>query len=166
MSKRNSIVPPGGSLKTELTVNLLFALLIIGGISLSFWVVYGANYNNLFTFVSGKRCIMVGSIMPGLNTLMRGKFIGFWGYVVVCVVNGVTHYLSFYTPTKSIYVMKRIPNGRELHFRCLAVPLLSLLGGIILTAILMAFYTFCYWHATPAECLPAFEKLDVWRALL
>ena len=107
-----------------------------------------------------------GVTIRSLNDLMRLKFFGVWGYLGVCLFLLVWHYTSFTRDSMSIYVMRRIPDAKELHVRCLTLPIAALLLGALLTALLLFAYTQLYWNSTPAQCLPAYTTLDVWGAFL
>ena len=74
----------------------------------------------------------------------------------------IYHYACHYLGSRSIYLMRRLPDGWELWRRCLTVPALLAvlcLGAIELLTIL---YFLVFLLLTPPPCLPA----EPWRQLL
>lgn len=67
--------------------------------------------------------------MPTLNTLLRHKLAVFWAYAGFCALRAFANYWSFFTETKSIYLMKRLKDPNELRRRCIAIPGGSLRRG-------------------------------------
>ena len=73
----------------------------------------------------------------------------FLGAVIVAFVN----YSGFRNGSKSVYLMRRLPNKWEYHRRCLALPLLAILAGLVSIPILLGLFYALYLHATPEQCL-------------
>ena len=63
------------------------------------------------------------------------------------------NYVGFRNGSKSHYLMRRLPDKWEHHRRCLALPLLAILAGLVLIPILIAVYYAIYLHFTPEQCL-------------
>lgn len=157
--------PVGADIRSELA-GYGIMLLFIFAISSSFLFSYANALDNLYGYHYGRRILLSDAMMPNINELMKHSFSGIWGLLVDCIVMVCSHYRSFYHDSKSIYVMKRIPHGSELHRRCLTLPLFGFLAGILFTAILIGIYVFAYYHMTPVQCLPEYTPLDLWRILL
>ena len=73
----------------------------------------------------------------------------FLGAVILAVVN----YSGFRNGSKSHYLMRRLPDQWEYHRRCLALPLLAILTGLVSIPLLIGIFYAIYLHATPAQCL-------------
>ena len=159
--KRNS--PPGIDLKQE------FRLFLIGNIAsvivsfLAFLDKYINARNNLFFYEIDKKILIDGAIIAPFSSLFSVYFSGF--FLVACFLLGyvIHHYLYFRQDSMSIYLMKRLPDKRELHRRALTVPCLAALAtiGVALSAILL--YFIIYILATPKACLPYAALREIWR---
>ena len=101
-----------------------------------------------------------------INEFMSNVFILFPVCFVIALVEVILNYRSFYRPAKSIYVMKRLNSGSELHRRCLAIPLLTVLATLAACVLLgLLFLLYYHGHTTP-ERLPDTISLNVWRTLI
>ena len=167
MRKRlERLLPPGAGLWDEWKLYGVYALFLLVGVSFGFLFAYGNAKSYLYEWVYGKQVLIPGAKMPLFSTLMRHRLVGYWGYVLGCVGAAAGHYRSFYTPSSSIYVMRRLPDAGELHRRCWGMPLLAMAAGAVLAVVLTVLYWLVYRFATPAECLPENTISDIWRALL
>jgi len=167
MNKLYKYAPPGTDVKRELIYYAVFGFVFIFCLSLNFLFSYFSDLNSLYMYDHGRRILIEeGAKIEDINILMRQSFAGYWGFAFSCVVMAIVHYISFTNETKSIYVMKRLPDAKELHVCCLTLPVLAFLAGTLLTALLMLSYVQIYYHVTPAECLPEFTGFDIWGALL
>ena len=162
MKTPENLFPPGAEIKRDITRFVSAAVILIFCWSLSFLLRYLSELDR----ASNVYPLSYPHIISGLNELMRHSFTGFWGYAAVCAYFAVSNYLSFRISSKSWYVMRRVKSGAEIHVRSLAAPVLALVGGAILTAILMLLYIILYLYATPDKYLPAYAGFDLWGALL
>ena len=64
------------------------------------------------------------------------------------------HYAHYYRGSKSIYLMRRLPDRTLLHRQCWTLPLLALGLTLLVLVLLPALYYLIYRYATPAQCLP------------
>lgn len=93
--------------------------------------------------------------MPHFAEFLAGSMIGFQITAAVMLLLAVTHYLEHYREGRSIYLMRRLPDGWDLWRRCLAVPLLGLAGCATLSLTLLLAYFAVYRLMTPAgQCDP------------
>ena len=67
---------------------------------------YQAALRELYIFRYGTQILRQGAVMPTLNTLLRHKLAVFWAYAGFCALRAFANYRSFFTETKSIYLMK------------------------------------------------------------
>ena len=144
-------IPPGA------ISSLISKYLIIGGIgsliySFGFWARYFDSYWDLFTR-EGDNFVLSGKMMPSFDSIYEGDMYGFKLCALFCVAF-VIHYYTYYRQgSKSIYLMKRLPNRFERHRRAFTVPLLMCIAFLIMAAITVAIYFGLYLLITPNECL-------------
>ena len=79
-----------------------------------------------------------------INNYLQGRFIGLPIVLAWCVYMIVRNYMSFYERSKSIYVMKRLRRGSELHVRCLAVPLACAVLACVTALVLLVIYVLLF----------------------
>lgn len=166
MRKISDLTTPGADAKKEIEAAMWFAFITIILWSMIFVLRYFAERQNLYEVVHQVRSLRKGAVMKPIGQLMRRVFAGFWIYAVFNLAAMVGHYTSFYTESRSIYVMKRLKDKWELHRRCLMLPMLQLCFGFLLVLILMLAYFLLYRFCTPAECLPNRIGFDFWGSLL
>ena len=161
----NKLYPPGWESKREIAGYFVvtFAAFMM---SLRYPIALGNALDRLYIWRFGEKILDQGAVMRDINDLMAHSMWGFWLLAVYCVVEAVEHYRSFYTGSRSIYTMGRLSSPLELHRRCLAGPVLGLLGSGALTALLVWLYALLYYHKTPEVCLPPRAALDIWRMLV
>lgn len=166
MKKRiEKLVPPGTDVRKEL-LNCLLLLLAEFGISLCFPVRFSNALDGLYHTVGGKKVLLEGAVMSTFNELTDGALLGLPIVLAGCIALAAVHYASFYRESRSIYLMKRIGDPLELHRRCLSVPALCLMAGLLLGGLLMGLYVLLYHGLTPAGCLPGRVPFDFWRCIL
>ena len=83
----------------------------------------------------------------------------FLGAALLAFVN----YSNFRNGSKSVYLMRRLPDRWEYHRRCLALPLMTILAGLVSIPILIGLFYAIYLHATPEQCLQP-DQWEVFRA--
>lgn len=147
--------PPGTNIKQEIK-NLCTGLI---GAACCAVLAYGISlrsaYDNLFDYIGKERVLKPGvTMMPFDAVLHRGLWIFY--FVALCsLASAVLHHISYYTGgSKSIYLMRRLPQRWELLRRDITLPLLgaaiSLLAALVLKLLFLGVY---YW-VTPTQCLP------------
>ena len=159
------LLPPGTDEGRELSEYAAAAFVFILLWSVSFLFAYISAVQALYTYEYGKKILMEGAVIKSFDVLMAGKYAGIWGYLLICAVMAAVHYADFYNGSKSIYVMKRLKSAKQLHVRCLAVPILAAAAGVLFMLILMGISALVYLWATPKACLPAFTGFDIWRSI-
>lgn len=159
--------PPGGEalLKRERRL-LLWGWSVSFLFSLLFWTRYAAYYHSLYEYNSSlKEYVLIpGAQMPSFRFLLTNSPLGhtmacFVLLAVLMLVLIVGRYHSFYEGSRSIYLMKRLPDRWELHRRCLPLPLLAALLVLLSAAALTLLYFGLYLLITPSACLPP----NVWQ---
>lgn len=122
----------------------------------------------LFIYYPDKkiRVIKEGAVMPIFSELVENSF---WGFSItaICMLFFVIYYYSYYQQgSRSIYLMKRLPNRWELHRRAIVIPLLSSFSAVASAFVLKLIFLVIYLLATPEECLPTSNIYQLWGSLL
>lgn len=144
--------------------------LILGGLGGSFlWaaVCFGRNYTNarneLYEWRGGDKYLIEGIVMEDFAQIPGPAFWGFWIVMFGMLALAVYHYMSHRQPTKSIYVMRRLPDKWELHRRCLTAPVLGIIGSLVLAFLALVIFYWIYMTFTPAVCLTPDQWAKIWR---
>lgn len=111
----------------------------------------------------GQSVMIQGVRMEYFANLIFGRFAGFLVMTGAMLVLMVYHYFYHYMDTKSIYLMKRLPNKRELLRRCLFAPVLGIGICVLCAVLLWGIYFWIYMTATPVECIPSGQWQEIWR---
>lgn len=157
--------PAGINLKRErrfFTTGMICSLLF----STAFLLRYSSAYSALYDWVGVKRVLRPGSIMEDFNVLLDSALIGFFVLALCMLALIIYHYIYHRQGSKSIYLMKRLPNPWELHRRCLTLPLLAALLCLAAAAALLFIYYGVYMAFTPKECLMPGQWQKIWSVLL
>ena len=153
MKKLKKYAPPGYNIDFDIRFSL-WGLFIAFLYSLTFIYKYLGARSNLF-YGDEIKLIVPGAIMPGFLSIM-GK--SMWGFMILAVVMlefVFMHYLYFRQGSMSIYLMKRLPDGKFIHRCCWTLPLLGIVLCVVTAAIVLALYYLIYVGCTPDECLSA-----------
>ena len=133
--------------------------------SFSFWHRYFEKYAYLF-FREGDLLVLSGEMMNGFAMLYDGADLGFKFFAVWCVAF-IIHYYTYYRQgSKSIYLMKRLPNRFEMHRRAVTVPIIMCVTFFIMSAVTTLIYFGLYLLITPNECLWPGQWQNLWRYLI
>ena len=157
--KRKTIcAPPGFPVNLEWQVFGLGEVLAFA-VSLRFVIRLDRAVQELYRFrrlPNGEvqKFLLPGARMPFFSDLLAGTMVGFVVLALCCIALPALHYAHYYTGSKSIYLMRRLPDRGLLHRQCWTLPLF-LLGLCVLTAaVLVLLYYLLYRFRTPAGCLP------------
>ncbi len=143
--------PPGMSMQGEAA---FFITLLIGAF------LYAQGF--LFRYSDAYMTLLAQMEMLGVDIHRIAPFYDVFGhawngyfFVMPCMLLfGVSHYLYYHRETKSVYLMRRLPDKWEYHRRALTVTVCELL--ICMALALLTFFIDCliYVWSTPAACLP------------
>lgn len=142
MRRIEKLIPPGGrtSELTGFTVLAILLAVIVSGLLFAneLELAVDALYEDTYPVHTQLRD---GAVMPPFWEIMRGKCMTF-PICALCMLGFViANYSYFYSESKSIYTMRRIPNRWELHYRCWAMPML---GALSFLAVQWLFTLLCY----------------------
>lgn len=146
--------PPGmetdkeqGILVGGTALTLIFSLIYFGD-------AFSRAYRRLWEHYSGSTKVLRDWPMEPFFELF-GRSLGGYLIVILCMFAGVAMRYAYYRQgSKSIYLMRRLPDGKYLHRTCWVVPLIRI-GMCVLVAVVSVLLCFViYVTVTPAECLP------------
>lgn len=80
--------------------------------------------------------------MPSFGEMMESRYYPFVMIVLLMAALAIYNYKYHFQGSKSIYLMRRLPDKGDLARRCLTLPLLGALACIILAVIVTGL---CYW---------------------
>lgn len=127
---------------------------------------YVSSYNSLFFWDGLTNKLSSNAIMPDFGMILGG---GLQGYAILALgmlAVGGYHYFYHYQGSKSIYLMKRLPDRWELTRRCLTLPLLGVLVCLISALVLLLIYFAIYMLFTPSTCLLPDQWQKLWSLIL
>ena len=150
--KLQALCPPGYELKMEyrvfwawLTVSILY--------SMQFLINYMNAYDNLFYYSGRTKVLNMDMRMPGFFVLVDDGFDVLLLGCVFLVIVFMMHYDYYRRGSKSIYLMKRLIDSKDLRKTYIGTPciygLIFLVTGLVLSAIYYVIYRF----VTPQMCL-------------
>lgn len=145
--------PPGmelGFWKQLFGSGLFFAFLF----STTFLMEYESTWSGLWRDKE-KKILWEQANMPPFFELLDKALLGYLVLAVGMAVMAGYSYLYFYRDSRSIYLMRRLPDGKELPRRCLTLPAA---GGAVCAAaagLTGLIYYGIYVCFTPPACLPA-----------
>ena len=154
--------PLGMSLKAELglfcagmSYSVIFSLL--------FLVHYMDARSDLFVWHLDERKLLEGAVMPDFVTLLDDEFHGFLIVGLGMLLFAVYHYFYHYQESKSVYLMRRLPDKWEWHRRCLTLPLAAIVICLLTALVLFFLFFGVYMICTPQECLAPGQWQKLWR---
>lgn len=158
-----AFVPLGIDLQQELKwITILLAVSFL--YSMTFLIYLSNAYHELFAYIAGKKVMIDGVIMPDFVELLGNSLSGF--LITALSMAGLLgyHYLYHFQGSKSIYLMKRLPDRMELWKRCLGLPVLSAVLSLCIAVLLLIVYFGIYLLVTPEVCLTPDQWRKIWDA--
>ena len=152
-TRLKNYVPPGVNLIQEIKYYGI-AMVISTLWAFTFLFRYFEERERLFVKRLGKLYLREGIMMPSFEILTENLFDVFYLTIIFTFIIVVYHYFYHYQGSKIIYLMKRLPNKRELHIRCWTLPMLGCVITIVFMTILKILFYLIYVLGTPSQCLP------------
>ena len=152
------ILPP--NVPADTMHGIIVGSLAIGALAaaIDFTVHYAATYRGMF-YWDGR--LMDTALMGPFSAYAEPVVIVFGVVVLLALLSAVMLYSSYYLGGRSIYLMRRLPDGRQtLRRQVWTVPLLWAVCAAALGAVVL---TLCYaaWYCiTPSQCLPTEENVQ------
>lgn len=157
------LVPPGFPLRFELQFFLtgLVGSVLYSGLYLL--RLYHA-WQNLFAYgVDNGYVLRSDAEMRPFADLLEDSLSWFAVLAVMAAVFAVWHYVYHRQGAKSIYLMRRLPDGWVLHRRCLALPVLELAACAVCALALFWLYFGLYVWVTPDQLYVPGQLAGLWR---
>lgn len=158
--------PPGFNLRPEkqfFVTGMACAVLY----SFMFFIRYGNARSDLFGYSHGSniRILLPDAVMPDFYLLLEHYWAGLAVLAMCMLALIVYHYVYHWQGSKSIYLMRRLPNRFELHRRCLTLPLIAILICLLTAIILLLLFYGTYIAFTPKECLMPDQWKKLWSVI-
>lgn len=155
--------PPGmntdrliGGYLSGLTMMLCFSFRFFGQ--------YKTAYEELFQWpVGSKKVLRPGAVMLDFSEILGDSLQPFFLYCFLVMAVVLWNYLYYYQESKSIYVMKRLPNPVELHRRAWVLPLLAVAATLVFAFLVLILYFEFYMMFTPEQCIASGQWKNIWR---
>lgn len=157
----NRYVPPGVNGNRE--AKIFFTGLAVAALfSLFFFAHYTLAARELY--VSTESAVLKpGAVMAPFSALMQRVLLGFPVVALATAALVGVHYASHWQGgSRSIYLMRRLPDRWELPRRCLTLPLAGVVLCLLTAAALCLLYFWFYCIVTPAGCLPPEQHPFSW----
>ena len=158
--------PPGADVKKHLS--RFSGLILLSGFYalICFLLRYLTARRNLYYYTGGQHILRPDAVMPDFAEMTVHMFLFHIILFIFLLGRIAGNYASFYRGSKSIYLMKRLPDPMERHRRCLALPLAGT-AVIALTALIVLLICYMvYLLFTPAQCLTPGQWQKLWSVIL
>lgn len=157
------LVPPGFSLRFELQFFLTGLVCSALYSSLYLLRLYHAWQNLFACGTDNKYVLRSDAEMLPFADLLEDSLSWFAVLAVMAAVFAVGHYAYHWQGSRSIYLMRRLPDGRALHRRCLALPALELAACAVCALALFWLYFGLYVWVTPDQLYVPGQLAGLWR---
>ena len=123
---------------------------------------YTADYGCLFRYWGSKRqTIMPGAIIPQFDRYAIRTVYVIGGALLLTLASTALLYSSYYQGSRSIYLMRRLPDGRRILRRQIwSVPLRVMVLLLLLGVVMLAASWLVWRFVTPEQCLPTPENIQ------
>ncbi len=155
--------PPGFDLRFEKQFffsGLAFSVLY----SCLYLLRLGSRINDLYAWdANGVRILLPDASMPPFAGLLEDSLSWFAVLAAMAGVFAVWHYASHWHGSKSIYLMRRLPDRWELHRRCLVLPALeAALCALCAVALFWLYFGLYVWFVPEPYYVPG-QLSAFWR---
>ena len=156
--------PPGFNYLSELkAVAFAFCASILFSL-ISFFTEYSAEKRALYIQIGTDMILDESRVMPDFINVLGGSLrILFILAALAFIITSTIHYVYYHTGSKSIYLMRRLPNRYEQHRRHLLFSLIYALIFVLAAAILLLIYYSVYINNTPEACLTPNQWQKIWQ---
>ena len=98
--------------------------------------------------------IREGIMMPPFPEVLDNCMLGFGVAMVLLIIYGNLHYAYYFQESRSILLVRRLPDKWFVWRTCVAGPVLVAIMNLLIMGLLLLVYYGVYWFVTPAQCLP------------
>ena len=152
------ILPP--NVPADTMYGIIIGSLGLGALvsAIDFTVRYSSVYRGLF-YWDGR--LMDTALMNHFSAYAESVVIVFGVVVLLALLSAVMLYSSYYLGGRSIYLMRRLPDGRRaLRRQVWTAPLLWAVCAAALCALVLALCYGAWYCITPDQCLPTAENVQ------
>lgn len=152
------ILPP--NVPADTMYGIIIGSLGLGALvsAIDFTVRYSSVYRGLF-YWDGR--LMDTALMNHFSAYAESVVIVFGVVVLLALLSAVMLYSSYYLGGRSIYLMRRLPDGRQtLRRQVWTAPLLWAVCAAALCALVLALCYGAWYCITPDQCLPTVENVQ------
>lgn len=156
VKKLEKYTPPGIDFANQLKLCLLGLSAAVGW-SVSYIAKYMTARANLYEYSLVGEVLREGAVIAEFGQLLHDGLDSLDGFLMFYIVMAgllVYYYLYYYQGSKSIYLMRRLPDRWELYRRCIVLPLSSVVAAALTEAGILLLYYGIYLVFTPQQCLP------------
>ncbi len=154
--------PPGSNVMQEWFSAMIYGVFLAGGLVTHFIRNYQFHYAHLFVHVMGKPVLAPEAVMPDFALLHYPVTILLLFYALLALIQAGQYYASYYVGSKSIYLMRRLPDSWERWRRCPTMPALYFLAFSFLVVITLLITFVFYQQFTPEACLTPMQGQKFW----
>ena len=160
--KRREYFPPGYEGDKEIWACLIWLLSSVV-YSFRFFAEYKKCYNRLWDVIGHvqpngtvvpERVVREGVKIEPFFEILGNSMMCFYILVFLLAVFGILHYVSYHQESRSILLVRRLPDRLFIWKTCAAGPMLGLLIALGAMGTLLLLYYGTYLIVTPAQCLP------------
>lgn len=145
--------PPGMDTNKEQSF-FITGIMCSLGYSITFFDAYNDEYRRLFHRGGTENILRPERTIAPFMEILDKRLMGYLILAACMFVTVAIRYAYYRQESKSIYLMRRLPDGGLLHRTCWVRPMvrmgLSLLAALVSLAVFYGIYVF----VTPAVCLP------------
>ena len=125
---------------------------------IDFAVQYAATYRGLF-YWDGR--LMDTALMGRFAVYAEPVVIVFGVVVLLALLSAVMLYSSYYLGGRSIYLMRRLPDGRQtLRRQVWTAPLVWAVCAVAAAAVVLGLCYLAWRFITPEQCIPTAENIQ------
>lgn len=165
-SKLVKYAPPGYDYSIDKNV-FLIGLAIASLFSLTYFGHYVRESESLYLITTPTEKILnPNAIMMDFVYILDISLLGYFILAVCLLLLVVLRYLYYYQYSKSIYLMKRLPDKFDMHRRCVTMPLLLALICLGIAFFVLLLYFAHYMIFTPDSCIQPDQWMKIWSKRL
>lgn len=152
------VLPP--NVPAGVMCRLMAYSLVLGALvaAVDFAVRYGSTYRLLFNW-SGR--VSETALMNAFSGYVEPVLLIFGLVVLLALLSSVMLYSSYYLGGRSIYLMRRLPDGRETMRRQVwTAPLVWAVCAVAAAAVVLGLCYLAWRFITPEQCIPTAENIQ------
>lgn len=160
--KLSDLLPP--NVNAEQVKGWIIALLTITTLMCGILLLcsYPEDYRELFLrWGTEYQTLRPGAIIPEFDRYAIRTVYVIGGALLLTLASTALLYSSYYQGSRSIYLMRRLPDGRSLLRRQIWSVPLRVMGLLLLLGVVMLAASWLVWRfVTPEQCLPTPENIQ------